>query len=149
MFYKSVLEYQFTSIYPWTPKIFLKKHYTRWRRCTLLRRHTLGRICTAHWLDTRKLVITLFSRFFTGERTIGYISCDSTEHRGQRLEQWAWLASCPMLRWKRWVVGIHVWYYDTGLKWLAVCMCCMVSAEVLNCKLLSTQTADIKHLYFT
>jgi hypothetical protein len=36
-------------------------------------------------------------------------------------------------------------YYDKGLKWLAVCI---VSAEMLNCKLLSTQAADIKHLYF-
>ncbi len=30
-------------------------------------------------------VFTLFSRIFTGEGTIGYMGCDSTEHRGQRL----------------------------------------------------------------
>jgi hypothetical protein len=31
---------------------------------------------------------------------------------------------------------------DGSLKWLVVCM---VSAEMINCKLLSTQAADIKH----
>jgi hypothetical protein len=43
--------------------------------------------------------------------------------------------------------GIHVLYFDGSLKWLAVCS--MVSAEMLICKLLSTQAAGIKHLYFT
>jgi hypothetical protein len=32
------------------------------------------------------------------------------------------------------------------LKWLAVCM---VSAEMLNSRLLSTQAAGMNHLYFT
>ncbi len=51
----------------------------------------------------------------------------------------------PMFRWRR-GARIHVLYSDGSLKWLAVCM---VSAEMLNCKLLSTQAAGIKHLYFT
>ncbi len=34
----------------------------------------------------------------------------------------------------------------TKAKWLAVCM---VSAEMLNCKLLSTRAAGMKALYFT
>jgi hypothetical protein len=50
------------------------------------------------------------------------MGCDSTEHRG---------------------AGIHVLYSDGSLKWLAVSM---VSAEMLNCKLLSTQAAGIQHL---
>ncbi len=33
------------------------------------------------------LAVTLFSRVFTGDGTIGYMGCDSTEHRGQRIEQ--------------------------------------------------------------
>jgi len=41
---------------------------------------------------------------------------------------------------------INVLYSDRSLKWLAVCM---VLAEMLNCKLLSAQAADIKHSYFT
>ncbi len=42
-------------------------------------------------------------------------------------------------------VGIIVLCSDKALKWLAVCTR-MVSAEMLNCKLLA---AGIKHLYFT
>jgi hypothetical protein len=41
--------------------------------------------------------------------------------------------------------GIHVLYSDRSLKLLSVCR---VSVEMLNCKLLSTQAAGIKHLYF-
>jgi hypothetical protein len=41
--------------------------------------------------------------------------------------------------------GIHVLFSDGSLKWHAVCM---VSAEMLNCKLLSAKAAGIKHLYF-
>jgi hypothetical protein len=37
-------------------------------------------------------------------------------------------------------------YSDGGLKWLAVCM---VSAEMLNWKLLSTHAAGTKHLNFS
>jgi hypothetical protein len=33
---------------------------------------------------TTRLAVTLFSRIFTGEGTLGYIGCDSTEHRGQK-----------------------------------------------------------------
>ncbi len=40
-----------------------------------------------HSLYTVILAVTLFSRIFTGEGTIGYMGGDSTEHRGQRLEQ--------------------------------------------------------------
>jgi hypothetical protein len=36
--------------------------------------------------------------------------------------------------------------FDGRLKWLAVCM---VTTEMLNCKLLSIPAAGIKHLYFT
>ncbi len=32
---------------------------------------------------TIKLAFTLFSRIFTGEGTIGYMDCNSTEHRGR------------------------------------------------------------------
>jgi hypothetical protein len=42
--------------------------------------------------------------------------------------------------------AIHVLYSDRSLKWLAAFM---VSAEMVNRKLLSTQAAGIKHLYFT
>jgi hypothetical protein len=38
---------------------------------------------------------------------------------------------------------MHVLYSDGSLIWLDVCM---VPAEMLNCKLLSTQTVGIKHL---
>ena len=40
-----------------------------------------------------RLASTLFSCIFTGEGTIGNMVCDSTEHRGQRLEHRPWLAS--------------------------------------------------------
>jgi hypothetical protein len=43
-------------------------------------------------------------------------------------------------------MGIHVLYPNRGLKWRSVCM---VSAEMPNCKLLSTHAAGIKHFYFT
>jgi hypothetical protein len=43
-------------------------------------------------------------------------------------------------------VGFHVFYSDKSLKWLAVCM---VSAEMLSRKLLSSQADGIKLLYFT
>jgi hypothetical protein len=45
-----------------------------------------------HWLVISRLSVTLFSRIFTGEETIENMGCDSTEHRGQSLEQWPWLA---------------------------------------------------------
>jgi hypothetical protein len=35
---------------------------------------------------TIRLAVTLFSCIFTGEGFIEYIGCDSTEHRGHRLE---------------------------------------------------------------
>jgi hypothetical protein len=40
-----------------------------------------------HWLVILTLAVNLFSRIFTGEGTLGlgYLGCDSTEHRGQRL----------------------------------------------------------------
>jgi hypothetical protein len=37
--------------------------------------------------NTIRLAVTLFSCVFTGEGSIGYMGCDSTGHRGQRLEQ--------------------------------------------------------------
>jgi hypothetical protein len=40
-----------------------------------------------HSIDTVRLASTLFSHIFTGEGTIKYMDCDSTEHRGKRLEQ--------------------------------------------------------------
>jgi hypothetical protein len=46
----------------------------------------------------------------------------------------------------RWKSIPQVLYSDGSLKWLAVCM---VSEEMLNFKLLSTQAAGIKYLYFT
>ncbi len=57
---------------------------------------TLG---SCHWLHiyTIRLAIALFPRIFTGEGTIGCMGCDSTEQRGQRLEQRPFLASCPAL----------------------------------------------------
>ncbi len=50
--------------------------------------------CTKHWLDMRRLELTHFSWCFTPEGTIGNTGCDSSKHRGQRLEQWPWLGSC-------------------------------------------------------
>ncbi len=38
------------------------------------------------WLYYR-LAVTLFARIFTGEGTAGYMGCNFTEHRGQRLER--------------------------------------------------------------
>jgi hypothetical protein len=42
------------------------------------------------------------------------------------------------------VRGFSLVYSDGSLKWLAACL---VSVEMLICKLLSTQAAAIKHLY--
>jgi hypothetical protein len=42
--------------------------------------------------------------------------------------------------------GYSFFELDGSLKWLAVCM---VSAEIIICKLLSTQASGIKHLDFT
>ncbi len=36
---------------------------------------------------TNRRAVNLFSCNFTGEGSIGYLVCDSAEHRGQRLEQ--------------------------------------------------------------
>jgi hypothetical protein len=47
-------------------------------KCTIVHRVTSYTI---------KLAFTLFSRIFTGEGTIGYMGCNSTEHRGRGLEQ--------------------------------------------------------------
>jgi hypothetical protein len=37
----------------------------------------------------------------TGEGTIWYMGCDSTEHRGQRIEQWPRLASCHAYKYRK------------------------------------------------
>ncbi len=69
--------------------------------------------------------ITLLSRFFTGEGTLMYsvhglqYIC-STEDRGQKVEQWHWLAPFQA-RW-RIGAGIIVLYSDRSLKRLALCM---------------------------
>ncbi len=71
--------------------------------------------------NTNRLAVTLFSRYFTRERTREYMGCDSTEHRGQRLEQLLnGILPCLQYRWRR-EAGIHVLYSDKSLKWLAVC----------------------------
>jgi hypothetical protein len=80
---------------------------------------------------TIRLEVTLFSLIFTGEgrskaraaTLIGIVPCSGEGEEA----------------------GIHVLLSDGSFKWHAVCM---VSAEMINCKLLSTQAAGIKHLYF-
>jgi hypothetical protein len=42
--------------------------------------------------------------------------------------------------------GVHVLYCDGIVKWLAIQT---VLGEMLTCKLLSTEAAGIKYLYFT
>jgi len=50
-----------------------------------------------------------------------------------------------MHKWSR-GAGNHVLYFDGSSKWLEVCI---VSAEMLNCKLLSPQAEGIENFYFT
>ncbi len=86
------------------------------------------------------------SMIFTGEGTTVHSTwaaiIQNTEVK--RIEQRPWMASC------------HAYVEERGedlrfVLWLKLKMfaVCMVSAEMLNCKLLSTQAAGIKYLYFT
>jgi hypothetical protein len=78
------------------------------------------------------------------------LRCDNTEHRVKGWSNEPCLAYFQLIlnikpRWRK-GAGIHVLYSDRSLKWLAICM---VSAEMIKCKLLSAQSAGIKDLYFT
>ncbi len=64
-----------------------------------------------HWQVILRLAVTLSSWIFTGEGTIGFMGCDSTEHRGQRLEQWPWLAS-----WRRGACCMYGFSRDAQLQ---------------------------------
>jgi hypothetical protein len=58
----------------WTPSL-------RWLSTS--REHSLMFSLTSY---SNRLAVTLFCRIFSREGTIGYIGCDSTEHKGQRVK---------------------------------------------------------------
>ncbi len=109
----------------WSDHVFLKGKFSYLGWCI-------------HWLVICKIAVTLFSRIFTGEETIGYMRYYKTQRSKLRAVTLTGILLC----------GINVLYSERSLKWLAVCM---VSAEMLIAQLqaLSTQAAGIKHLYFT
>jgi hypothetical protein len=80
-------------------------------------------------LQSHSFLVFLLER----EKCIGYRGFDSTEPRGPK--------QLAKLRRRK---GAEA-HCDVSLKWLAV----PVSAEMLNSKLLSTQAAGLKDLYFT
>jgi hypothetical protein len=90
-----------------------------------------------------KLWAAALSTHFNSIRLAVYIDSDSKEHKGQRLEQWPWLASCHAEVKHR--GGVSCFVLWKKLK-MAYCMYGF-SRNALNCKLLSTQVAGIKHLY--
>jgi hypothetical protein len=74
------LKYKFLLSY-----LYIHTQYTRMHAPTQTLWNVLKEYYTQDLYNFTSVI--LFPRIFTGEGTIGYMGCYSTEHRGQRLEQ--------------------------------------------------------------